>query len=177
MVGSPDCRHSLLPKSGFTAVGLVDRSIHQLSSRHTIPVRFNFQFGPARDRELAPALSVAFLFGEKRIGPSSVTTVPLPSALADSTRQFDRGSLDCLLCCDFSFILPPKRDFALDQYRDGSKLLPSKDKQNPVRGGNSLWEARKLASATALSSRKRRPWVHAKQPKKFLGSLRLWILR
>jgi len=40
VVGSPDCRHSLLPKSGFTAVGLVDRSIHQLSSRHTIQVRF-----------------------------------------------------------------------------------------------------------------------------------------
>ena len=73
------------------------------------------------------------------------------------TRQFDRGSLDCLLCCDFSLILPPKRDFALDQYRERSKPLPSKHKQNPVRGGNSLWEARKLASATALSSRTPKP--------------------
>jgi hypothetical protein len=31
--------------------------------------------------------------------------------------------------------LPPKWNFALDQYRDGSKLLSSKDKQDPVRGG------------------------------------------
>src|SRR5450631_687614 len=43
--------------------------------------------------------------------------------------------------------------------------------------GDSLWEARKAVSATALSSRKPRLWVHAKQPRKFLGSLRLWILR
>ncbi len=77
--------------------------------------------------------------------------------VAATARQFDRGSLDCLLCRDFSLILPPKRDFALDQYRERSKPLPSKHKQNPVRGGNSLWEARKAASATALSSRTPKP--------------------
>src|SRR5260370_40586283 len=80
--------------------------------------------------------------------------------------------------CDRSISsLPPKRDLALDQYRDGSKPLPSKNKQNPVRGGNSLWETRKLASATALSSRKPTPWGHAKQPSKFLARWCLWISR
>jgi hypothetical protein len=78
VVGSPDCRHSLLPKSGFTAVGLVDRSIHQLSSRHTIPVRFTLN---SAEREIKNWHLLAFLFGEKRIRPSSVTTVALPSAL------------------------------------------------------------------------------------------------
>src|SRR4029450_6950831 len=81
VVGSPDRRHWLLPKSGFTAVGLVDRSIHPLSSRHTIPVRLNFNSAECEIENWHLLCLSHSCSGEKRIGPSSVATVPLPSAL------------------------------------------------------------------------------------------------
>lgn len=88
-----------------------------------------------------------------------------------------RESFDCLHCRDLPLSPCSKMALCVRSISGRLKATISKDKQDPARGENSLWEARKAASRTALSSRKQSLQVHAKQPRRFPGSLRLWILR
>lgn len=76
MAGNPIDRHSLLPKSGITVVGLV-------VSRHELPVRITFN-----SAEIDLLCLSHSCFGEKQSGPSSVTRGAFPSALPPSLLQF-----------------------------------------------------------------------------------------
>src|SRR5260370_24633928 len=56
-----------------------------------------------------PSLFFFFFFNDT--ATTEIYTLSLHDALPIlPTRQFDRGSLDCVLCCDFPFILAPKKD-------------------------------------------------------------------